>query len=270
MSLRTLAALSSATALVVAPILFTASGATNSAAASTTIDTVAASSLNCRSTVTAPFSQAQGNASTPVCANNTWVYDLPATSSPSSPRRTETHWGVGTNVVQYREGQTVVHEAVYAGELGAAAQADKDWHVLWQLHGPYRDGSWRAPIMGLNVRNGQLRLGGGSGHPQHDWSTRNYEWIAPIAKWTDGTPVRVKVESYLSSDPSKGWISAWVNGRQVLNQWRPSSYSGGLRAGTFYPGMDHVASRSGLYRGSQGATPPTYRQVMSVQVVRAG
>ncbi|MDO5663199.1 MAG: heparin lyase I family protein, partial [Brachybacterium sp.] len=253
-----------------APFLVASATTASPAAAASTIHTVEASTINCTSALTAPFAQAQGGGSAPVCANNTWVYDLPATNAPATVRRTETHWGTGNSVVQYREGQTVTHEAVYAGTLGAAGQADNDWHVLWQLHGPFKDGSWPGPALGLNVRNGQLRLGGGAGHPDHSWARRNYEWVRPIATWTDGKPVRVRVQTYLSSDPARGWVSAWVDGRQVLNQWRPTSYSGGLRPGTFYRGMDYVASRDGLYRGTQAGTPPTYRQVMSVQVVRAG
>ncbi|WP_284304352.1 heparin lyase I family protein [Mobilicoccus caccae] len=173
-----------------------------------------------------PFSQTQGSASDPVCANDTWIYDLPAQGNPAATRRTETHWGTNRTVTQYREGQTVTHEATYTGQLGAVAQGDSNWHVIWQLHGPMKDASWPGPAMTLAVRNGQLRLGGGAGHPNQDWSRRNYEWLAPLTTWTDGKPVRVKVQTYLSADSTKGWVSAWVDGRQVLNQWRPTSIKG--------------------------------------------
>lgn len=269
MPIRSSAALCATAALVASPFLALNAPLTSSAA-TTPMSTVRASTLNCTSPVASPFAQTQGSASDPVCAGNTWIYDLPASGTPEALRRTETHWGTSSGSTKYVEGQTITHEAVYTGQLGAAAQADNDWHVIWQMHGPFKDNSWRPPAMGLTVRNGTLRLSGGSGHPQHDWNTRNYEWIAPLTTWTDGKPVRVKVQSYLSSDPSKGWVSAWVDGRQVLNQWRPTSYKGGLRPGTFYPGQDHLVSRNGLYRGTQAGPPPTYRQVMGIEVVRAG
>lgn len=270
MPVRSSAALCAVSALAATTFLATAAPVSSPASASTQIDTVRASTLNCTSTVKAPFSQAQGGGSEPVCAGNTWIYDMPASSTPDTVRRTETHWGSVTTPTKYTEGQTITHEAVYTGKLGQAGQGDDDWHVIWQMHGPFKDNSWRPPAMGLVVRNGTLRLSGGSGHPQHNWATRNYEWIAPLGTWTDGKPVEVKVQSYLSADPAKGWVSAWVDGRQVLNQWRPTSYKGSLRPGTFYPGQDYLVSRNGLYRGTQRGTTPTYRQLMAVEVVRPG
>jgi len=274
MSRRTPIALIAASALAAAPFLASSAVVSSPSAAaaptSTVINSVQASSLNCGSTVLAPFAQTQGGASDPVCANDTWIYDLPAQSNPSTTRRTETHWGTSRGVTQYREGQTVTHEATYTGQLGPAGQDDANWHVIWQLHGPMKDGSWPGPAMTLAVRNGQLRLGGGAGHPNQDWSRQNYEWLAPLTTWTDGKPVKVKVQTYLSADPAKGWVSAWVDGRQVLTQWRPTSLKGGLRPGTLYPGMDHVVSRGGLYRGTQSGAAPTYRQVISARVPQAG
>lgn len=239
------------------------------ATTTTTAQTARTTSLACTSAVTSPFAQTQGQSSAPMCVRDQWIYDLPATSSPDTVRRTETHWGSTNALKEYREGDTVTYEAEYTGELGKAGQEDNDWHVLWQLHGPFGN-TWRAPAMGINVRHGELRLGGGSGHPDHDWSKRNYEWIYKIGTWTDNKPVRVKVQTYLSSDPAKGWVSAWVNGQQVLDKVIPTSYSGKLRPGTYYPGMSYVVSRTGLYRGSQGAVVPTYRQAITAQVFRAG
>ncbi|WP_168582233.1 heparin lyase I family protein [Gephyromycinifex aptenodytis] len=271
MSRRKLATLTAAGFLAAVPLCaMSAANQSAPATAAASIESVRASSLNCSSPFTAPYAQVQGAASVPVCANDTWIYDVPASRSPDSVRRTETHWGTGNAIVQYREGQTVDHEAIYTGELGQAGQDDDDWHVLWQMHGPFKNGAWHSPALSLSVRHGQVRLVGGSGHPNQDWKNRNYEWVAPLTTWTDGKPVRVRVRSYLSSDPSRGWVSAWVDGRQVLNQWHPTSYRGGNRPGTFYPGMDYVVSRNGLYRGSQGATSPTYRQVVSVRLLRAG
>lgn len=239
------------------------------AAATATIHSVTATSLACQSAAVAAMSQTQGNGATPICARNQWVYDLQAQNNAPLTRRTETHWGTASGTTQYHEGDTVTYEAEYAGYLGAAAQGDKDWHVIWQLHGPF-GGTWRGPVMGLTVRNGELRLGGGAGHPSHDWGSRNHEWMYRLAAWEDYRPMNVKVQTYLSSDPAKGWVSVWIDGRLVLDQVRPTSYSGARRPGTYYPGLSYVASRTGLYRGTQIGAAPTYRQAVTARVVRTG
>lgn len=240
------------------------------AASTTAIDSASPTVLGCASTVAvSPYAQTQGGAQVPICARDQWVYDIPASSAPPTVRRTETHWGSATALKQFTEGDTVTYEAEYTGTLGQAAQKDYDWHVIWQLHGP-SGASWGPPAMGLNVRNGELRLGGGSGHPLQDWATRNYEYSYRLATWRDNTPVRVKVQTYLSTDPGKGWVSVWIDGKQVLNQVRPASYKGALRPATYYPGLSYVVSRTGLYRGSQSADVPTYRQAVTARVISAG
>lgn len=222
----------------------------------------------CTSVATAGFAQTQGEALAPMCSSDTWVFDLPETAAPAGTRRTEAHWGSTTAAKAYHEGDTITYEADYRGFLGAAAQDDSDWQVIWQLHGPVR-GEWPGPAMGLFVRNGTLRIGGGDGHEGQDWTQRNYEWSRVLAPWVDGSTFRVKVTTYLSSDPDKGWVSASCNDHQILDHWRPVSAMD-LRPGTMYAGTEFLASRTGLYRGTQGGSPPTYRQVIYAHVLQAG
>lgn len=238
-------------------------------ATSDSINTVSAMSVDCASQPQTAFAQAQGGASAPLCSRGTWIYDLPAVSNPAPTRRTESHWGTGETVRTFKAGDTVTYEAEYVGNLGPAGQDDNNWHVIWQLHGPV-NGGWPGPAMGLNVRHGTLRLGGGDGHAGQDYARNNYEWTQILAPWRDGVPVRVKVQTYLSTDPTRGWVSAWVDGKQVLNKYKPVSYGQRLMPGTLYSGQNWVASRTGLYRGTQQGNPPSYRQVVTAKIISVG
>lgn len=201
------------------------------------------------------------DASRYTCAGHDWRFRIPADSSPATPRRTEVAWA------DARPGQTITASFTVRGRLGPAAWAKGNWHTLWQLHGP-TNGQWRPPAMTLGVTEGRLVLEGGSGHPSHSWSGANYWWRVPLAGYADDRSYQVVVQTHLSSDPSDGWVSVTVNGKRLLERWRPVS-SSGLRPGTVYPGQPVVASRNGLYRGSQpGASRPTYEQSVLMHVVR--
>lgn len=223
----------------------------------------------CPSSWASSESIVQGDAVAPFCRDGIWQFDLPADSTPANPRRTEVlvRDASGRDTVG-REGNTIIYEADLLGSLGAAGQGDRAWHVFWQLQGP-TNGQWRPPPVGMQVRNGSLYLGGGSGHPNHDYRYRNYEWRAPLGRYTDNTVMRVRIEVVLSADPAKGLVSAWFNGSRVLDRWAPVSPQGN-RPGTLLPGQAGVASRIGLYRGSQGESPPTYRQYTLQRLVDTG
>lgn len=172
--------------------------------------------------------------------------------------------------VTFHEGDTVHFRARFTGQLGPAAQDDNNWQVMWQLHGVSTDGVWRSPPAGLNVRQGQLRLGGGAGHPDHSYTGHNYEWSRDLARYQDGKTYDVEVTIYLSTDPDRGWIDTRVNGVAVLTHWKPVSAQG-YRPGTFFSNQPEIASRNGLYRGTQNGAPlPTYEQSMRIQMISPG
>lgn len=266
MSKRITGVLATGVAALLAASVILVHDSSVSAQAAVDMSDATALTVGCTSIATAGYAQIQGTASPPLCTADRWVFDLPSSSAPASTRRTEAFWGTSQAPKTFHEGDTVTYEAEYTGVLGAAGQGDSDWHVLWQLHGPVQ-GSWPGPAMGLAVRNRTLRFSGGDGHVGQNWSTANYEWIKVIAPWKDGQTTRIKVQTYLSSDPNRGWVSAWVNGVQVLNQWQPVSAMG-LKPATIYAGTDYLVSRTGLYRGTQAGSPPNYRQVITARVIR--
>ena len=163
-------------------------------------------------------------------------------------------------------GDRLTFEADLRAHLGSAASADDAWHLLWQLHGPVGD-RWAGPAVSLLVRDGGLKLVGGAGAPGQDWLTRNYEWNRQLAPYVDDRKTRLRIEVQLGG-PDHGWVSAWVDGRAILKQWRPESLSG-LRPGTIYDGQDAVAMRMGLYRGTQGGAPPKHEQWVEYEVLVA-
>ena len=196
----------------------------------------------------------------PAGGGTQWTFDVPAMSNPPVRRRSELWWSIDGRPVSYGSTGYVRYQADIGADLGAAAFTSADWAVLWQLLGTTY-GVWKAPNFAITQANGQLRLTGGSGHPNHDPNAgRNYWWYRDLAPYANWRSYRVRIESQLSTDPNVGWISVWVNGVVVVDRWRPIARSG-LRPGTFHPGQTTIYSRSGLYRGTNGtAARPTYRQ----------
>lgn len=197
------------------------------------------------------------------CDRDDWTFRIPASAHPGTPRRTEAVWkDVPVNGVLDFETYLTAH-------LGEGARLPGNWQVVWQLHGPVK-GRWGPPAMGLSIDEGKLRIAGGNGHPDHSWEGHDYWWRRDLANFADGRVYRVRVQSRLSTDPAKGWISVWVDGRQVLDHYKPTSRQG-RHPGTVYPGQTPLASRTGLYRGSQpGAERPTDEQSVRMRIVRAG
>lgn len=188
-----------------------------------------------------------------------WTFRLPATHNPPSTRRSELWWSkdAATNIALHK-GDLLTYEDRVTAHLGGAGASNNDWHLLWQLHGP-TNGVWSGPAMSLSVRDGQLFLTGGSGHPKHSRQTY-YQWFKNLATYRDGRTYKFKIQTYLTPYPDSAWISVWIDGKQVLHKWQPvSSY--GHRSGTLNPGQPEVAVRSGLYRGTGDGYPrPTTSQ----------
>lgn len=195
----------------------------------------------------------------PLVGSDQWDFVLPATKNPPDRRRSELWWALNRAAVSYGEGDVATYQAEVTAKLGPAAAERRQWHVLWQLLGT-TDGQWKGPSIALVAADGQLRITGGNGHAAHNPSAgRVYNWSRDLAPFVDGRRYTVKIQDYLSSDSSAGWVTVWVDGKKVVDRWRPTSRTG-LRPGTFYRGSSEVYSRSGLYRGSDGVRPPTYTQ----------
>lgn len=211
------------------------------------------------------WSEPDANAAQPVrLTDGTWHFVAPATSNTTPKRRSEVFWSANGTPLRPKEGDTLCYDVEFTGQLGAAAQSDQDWHVLMQVVGTV-DGKWLGPSFGLHVRNGEIRLGGGGGHPLQNYSSSNHEWNHVLSKYEDGRTYRLTVQAKLSSDTNIGWLNAWVDGTQVVSQYQPISPQG-LKPGTLYPGNDGIAVRSGLYRGTDASgTRPTYEQWTKVK-----
>ncbi|MBK9102900.1 MAG: heparin lyase I family protein [Austwickia sp.] len=196
----------------------------------------------------------------PVNTGSSWFFRLPPMSTPPQNRRSELWWAKDGRELQFSEGHLVSYSADVAASLGPAASRPDDWHVLWQLIST-TDGEWKGRAVTLDVSGGRLRLTGGTGNPAHDPNTgQNYHWVRDLAPFTNDRTYRIRLEVFLSRDPEYGWVSAWVDGQQVVEHWRPSSGQG-YRAGTFFEGSAPLNIRSGLYRGTEGHGPrPTTEQ----------
>ncbi len=212
----------------------------------------------------------QGVAVPATCTSGSWLFTIPADATPMRVRRSEAVWTrPGRSATRFAAGSVVTYDASFVGNLGAAGQADGDWHVLWQLQGKTRRRGWVPPSMSLTVRHGELRIEGGHGHPRHNWATRSYWWHRSLGTYRDGRVYHVRIAVRLSPNPARSRVTATLNGVRKLTRWSPRSPEG-YSAGTIYPDQAWVESRSGLYRGTENGSPPTFRQFVTLRVARLG
>lgn len=200
----------------------------------------------------------QWSGSVPTSTCGRFGMTLPAMDAPPSTRRSEIWWAKDGATLEYHMGDLVNYQDRVTGQLGGRGASNNDWHVLFQLHGP-TNGEWTGPALVLSVRNGRLFLTGGSGHPLHSAATY-YQWFQDLAPYQDGRAYDFRVQTLLSPEHSVGWLSAWVDGRQILDHWHPVSEYG-YESGTLNPGQPTVNIRSGLYRGTDdGYAAPRFVQ----------
>jgi hypothetical protein len=107
------------------------------------------------------------------------------------------------------------------------------------------DGAGHAPL-DLRVRDGELVLHGGGGHPSGPRTFTRVLGSAPVGEWTQ---LRVRVR--FSADPDKAGVSVWRDGRSVVDDERP-------RGGTLYPGQQSYL-KVGLHRDRTVSRPSTAR-----------
>ncbi|MEJ2863742.1 heparin lyase I family protein [Actinomycetospora flava] len=131
------------------------------------------------------------------------------------------------------------HDLTFAVRLDGEHTGD---HVIarWE-----NDSPGQAPLA-LRVRNGELVLRGGEGHPSGPRTFTRALGHAPLGEWT-----RLRVLVRFSADPEKGGVSVWRDGRPVVDDERP-------RGGTLYPGQQSYL-KVGLHRDRTVASPSTAR-----------
>lgn len=261
---------------VCAAIVASACGGTSASATDSTdavqaaVSQLGATSSGCTGDTRVAWLVRQGGSSPVSCNSGSWVFNIPADSTPVLVRRTEAVWTrSGRSYTRFAAGGVVDYNVAFVGGLGVAGQRDGDWHVVWQLQGQTRQRGWVPPSMSLAVRNGQLRLEGGHGHPRHRWGSCSYWWNRSLGAYRDGQRYRVRVLVRLSPNPAVSKVTVYVNGVLKVDHWSPRSREG-YRAGTIYSDQPWLESRSGLYRGTQNGTPPSYRQFVAMRISRLG
>lgn len=126
------------------------------------------------------------------------------------------------------------------------------WHVLYQLLGPTQANTWPGPPLTVAWANGTYRIGGGAAVPDASGTLRfKGSWFAPYPAAPLNTWRTFKITTYLDG-PGSGWVSIWIDGKQVMNRWKPL-------AGTFYTGAGSyshkdVQVKTGLYTGTNSPT----------------
>ncbi len=171
--------------------------------------------------------------------------EVPAGVTPADKYRSEFFWSdPGGPQVKVGEGDRLRCRLQIGPHLGASGAERGVWQVVWQLHGPLRDGQWPAPPLNLHVRGGSWRIGGGAGRPD------GYaDYAKPFPAFVDDKNVVWDFDILVSQDPARARVDAWLDGEHVVEDWHPPS-------GTRYPDHAWLSMKSGLYTGSDPGTPP--------------
>lgn len=115
----------------------------------------------------------------------------------------------------------------------------------WQLITQFKNEGTGSPPLELRVGNGNFVLSGGFGRPG---GSRSFD--RTIGPAVTGRVVTVVLHVKFSSDPSKGFVDAWLDGQQRFAGFRPPG-------GTLYPGM-YSYWKLGLYRDRGIGQTATY------------
>lgn len=122
------------------------------------------------------------------------------------------------------------------------------WHVLFQLLGPTEANTWPGPPFSVAWQNGTYRIGGGAAVPDSNGKLQfKGTWFTPYPQAPLNTWRNFKITTYIDG-PGSGWVSLWIDGRQILDEWKPL-------AGTFYTGAGRyshkdIQIKTGLYTGT--------------------
>lgn len=202
--------------------------------------------------------QGENGASEPWWNGNHLQSEIPAGVEESDKYRSEVFWRHPSGAqIRLQEGDRLSCEFTVTPHLGGVASDSDQWQVLWQLHGPAKDGQWPQPPLNLHIRGNTWRIGGGAGRPDGEES-----YAEPFPEFEDGHQARWRIDAVVSQDPAKARVDAWLNGEQVVTDWHPPS-------GTRYPDHDYLTLKSGLYAGSTGgADVPTTRRYTVQDLLR--
>ncbi|MDO5699042.1 MAG: heparin lyase I family protein [Dermatophilus congolensis] len=159
--------------------------------------------------------------------------------APAAPRyRSEVYWeNAQGQEIRVGEGDRLRCRMTLTPELGASADDATQWQVVWQLHGPEKNGEWPQPPLNLHVRGGTWRIGGGAGR-----ADGGEAYAEPFTPYVDGRKVTWSFDILVSSDPSRARVDAWLDDAHVVDGWHPPS-------GTRYPQHDYLTVKAGLYAG---------------------
>ena len=131
------------------------------------------------------------------------------------------------------------HDVVFGLLLGRdfpLQLPDRQVIARWQ-----NDGPGPAPL-DLRVRDGQLVLHGGEGHPS-GWRVLD-QTLGPV---TDGQWCQVGLRVCFSANPDQARVSVWRDGEPLLTDLKPPG-------GTLYPGQQSYL-KVGLHRDASIARP---------------
>ncbi|WP_018334325.1 heparin lyase I family protein [Actinomycetospora chiangmaiensis] len=100
--------------------------------------------------------------------------------------------------------------------------AESSWQVLTQ----WKNADTGSPPLEIKIGSGHVILDGGYGYPGGPAGSKY--WTTTLGPAATVTPTNLVLHVKFSSNPSIGYVDAWLNGTQVLTGYHPV-------AGTLYP-----------------------------------
>ncbi len=154
---------------------------------------------------------------------------------PSGSQRAE----VEPDVAEFSEGETRFFRLTYTLPPSFPLKPSG-----FQLATQWKNDGTGSPPLELRVEDGKFRLGGGFGRPG---GSRLF--ATDVGPAVTGRPVDIVVGIVFSSDPGKGRVDVWLDGKQTVAGFRPPG-------GTLYPGKQSYW-KVGLYRDTANAGTAT-------------
>lgn len=185
--------------------------------------------------------EGQYGANPPLVQDGEVIAAVPENAPRADRYRSEVYWESSAGApLRVYEGDRLRCELTVTPQLGASAADPDQWQIVWQLHGPEKNGFWPQPPLNLHVRGETWRVGGGGGR---DGGQESY--FKPFSPYIDGKTVTWRFDVLVSENPARATVNAWLDGDLVVRDWHPPS-------GTRYPEHDYLTVKTGLYAGVTG------------------
>lgn len=180
-------------------------------------------------------------ASAPVLVTST-VYD-PAKAARFTVPAGGTRSEIEPNVANFVEG-----DEYWFGDTFTLPATFPTAETSWQVLTQWKNADTGSPPLEIKVGKGTVILDGGYGYPGGPAGSKY--WTTTLGPAATVTPTNLVLHVKFSSNPSVGYVDAWLNGTQVLSNYHPV-------AGTLYPSSKKTKATASEAKAQKAALDRT-------------